>query len=88
MRAPFAGEIFRLRAPAQASRRSTYVRSPSFHTISCLRASRLLQLRESMDSVRDSKLSSPDESVGMIGLGGEYEESESRSRHSATLSSE
>ena len=80
------GPVFVL-APAQASRRSTYVRRPSFHSISSLSRRFLFRFRETSGWWSESGLSYL-YGFGLRSCGVEAsEESESRSRHSVTASS-
>ena len=75
-------------APAQASRRSTYVRRPSFHSISSLSRRFLFRFRVTSGWCSESGLSYLYGSgLGSSGVEAS-EESESRSRHSVTASSE
>lgn len=72
------------RAPDHASRRSTNVRRPSFQLISCFNASLLFLFLDSNGWATESGLSNRYGSG--TGFGGEYDESESRSRHSCVSS--
>ena len=75
-------------APAQASRRSMYVRNPSFHSISSLSRRFLFRFRETIGWCSESGLSYL-YGFGLESCGVEAcEESESRSRHSLAASSE